>query len=60
MDYGLEINLVNQLYIVELSLALQPSRKPVARFLNDHPITLYRAHLLRITVVDAKGANRMV
>ena len=59
VDSGAQLNLINQRAVIEHDLAaLDIETKPTARFLNEHRMTLYKAHRLDACVLDCNNNPR--
>ena len=58
LDSGAEINLINQHVVKEHDLASKATPIPVAKFLNDHKMTIYGACQITSSTVDGTGNNR--
>ena len=56
VDSGCDINLIRQDIVLRHELRAKSDKKvPNARFLNDHPMTMHKAHQLQIRVDDASS-----
>ena len=59
VDSGAQLNLINQRAVIEHDLAaLDIETKLTARFLNEHRMTLYKAHRLDACVLDCNNNLR--
>jgi hypothetical protein len=58
IDNGAQLNLISQKAVRDLDLEGSDIPRPVAKYLNDQRLQLYRAHDLKLSVTDMAGAHR--